>query len=190
MYLIRSVSFQSQNIVNEFPIVEHLLDADVGLLAVVLALRGLSGGTGARELRIYLDGVDVAGATTNNVPANQPQGVFPETHGLAVTLLSLTLPALRAGQTLDVRAQSAIAGDTAASGTCELYGLDLLRPSEAAALLSELHLCKAALVNKQVQTIATGVVQIKDDDGATTLRTLTPSIDDPDAPTQNVITPT
>ncbi len=40
---------------------------------------------------------------------------------------------------------------------------------------SELHLAKAALVNKRQHTIATGVDVIKDNDGTTTLRTLTPS---------------
>ncbi len=40
---------------------------------------------------------------------------------------------------------------------------------------SELHLAKAALVNKRLHTIATGVDVIKDNDGTTTLRTLTPS---------------
>jgi len=40
---------------------------------------------------------------------------------------------------------------------------------------SELHLAKAALVNKRQHTIATGVDLIKDNDGTTTLRTLTPS---------------
>ena len=39
----------------------------------------------------------------------------------------------------------------------------------------ELHLAKAALVNKRQHTIATGVDVIKDNDGTTTLRTLTPS---------------
>ena len=40
---------------------------------------------------------------------------------------------------------------------------------------SELHMAKAALVNKRQHTIATGVDVIKDNDGTTTLRTLTPS---------------
>lgn len=39
----------------------------------------------------------------------------------------------------------------------------------------ELHLAKAALVNKRLHTIATGLDVIKDDDGVATLRTLTPS---------------
>lgn len=39
----------------------------------------------------------------------------------------------------------------------------------------EIHLAKAALVNARTHTIDTGVDQIKDDDGETTLRTLTPS---------------
>ncbi len=39
----------------------------------------------------------------------------------------------------------------------------------------EIHAIKAALVNKRTNTIDTGVDQIKDDDGQTTLVTLTPS---------------
>ena len=42
-------------------------------------------------------------------------------------------------------------------------------------LLNEVHLTKAALANKRMHTIETGVDVIKDDDGTTTLRTLTPS---------------
>jgi len=41
----------------------------------------------------------------------------------------------------------------------------------------ELHLVKAALVNKREHAIDTGVDVIKDDNGSTTLRTLTPSED-------------
>ena len=39
----------------------------------------------------------------------------------------------------------------------------------------EVHLAKAALANARTHTIDTGVDEIKDDDGETTLRTLTPS---------------
>jgi len=42
-------------------------------------------------------------------------------------------------------------------------------------LFDDVHLAKAALVNKRTHTIDTGVDVIKDDDGTTTLRTLTPS---------------
>ena len=42
-------------------------------------------------------------------------------------------------------------------------------------LVSELHLCKAALTNKRVHTISTGVDEIKDDDGSATLVTMTPT---------------
>jgi len=42
----------------------------------------------------------------------------------------------------------------------------------------ELHLVKAALVNQREHTIDTGVNVIKDDDGVTTLRTLTPDESD------------
>jgi hypothetical protein len=39
---------------------------------------------------------------------------------------------------------------------------------------AEVHLCKAALVNQRVHTVSTGVDEIKDDDGQTTLVTMTP----------------
>lgn len=42
----------------------------------------------------------------------------------------------------------------------------------------ELHLVKAALLNKREHTVDTGVNVIKDDDGVTTLRTLTPDESD------------
>jgi hypothetical protein len=49
-------------------------------------------------------------------------------------------------------------------------------PFDAAGLgLSELHLAKATLANKRTHSVETGVNVIKDDDGATTLLTLTPS---------------
>lgn len=53
----------------------------------------------------------------------------------------------------------------------------------------DLHRAKAALVNKQSQDIATGVVTVFDDDGVTPLVTLTPSVDDPESATENILTP-
>jgi len=47
--------------------------------------------------------------------------------------------------------------------------------AEAGDLATQLHLCKAALVNKREHTISTGVDVIKDDDQETTLVTMTPS---------------
>ena len=46
--------------------------------------------------------------------------------------------------------------------------------SVSSTLSDEVHLCKAALVNKRVHVVSTGVDQIKDDDGVTTLVTMTP----------------
>ena len=54
---------------------------------------------------------------------------------------------------------------------------------------ADLHKAKAALVNKQKQMIADGVVTIMDDDGTTSLMTLTPNVDDVDNPTENILTP-
>jgi len=54
---------------------------------------------------------------------------------------------------------------------------------------TDVHKMKAVLCNKSIQTIATGVVAVKDDDASTTLLTLTPSNDSVDAATQNIITP-
>ena len=51
-------------------------------------------------------------------------------------------------------------------------------PIQVVRFPDEVHLAKAALVNARTHTIDTGVDVIKDDDGATTLRTLTPSESD------------
>lgn len=190
MNVISSTDFGTPtgvDISGEYAIVQQAVDEDVGLLAVVVALRGLSGGNATRELRVYLDGVDIVGASTDNVPANQADRFFPESLGATTTRLSVLIPAVRAGQTIDVRVRSSHAGDTDVAGTCQIVNCDLFTAAQAAAMLSELHLCKAALVNRQVQTITTGVVQIMDDDGVTPLRTLTPTVDDVNAPTQNVL---
>lgn len=48
-------------------------------------------------------------------------------------------------------------------------------PIEVVRFLDEVHLAKAALANARAHTIDTGVDEIKDDDGETTLRTLTPT---------------
>ena len=48
-------------------------------------------------------------------------------------------------------------------------------PIQVVGFLNEIHLAKAALANARTHTIETGVDQVKDDDGTTTLRTLTPS---------------
>jgi len=42
-------------------------------------------------------------------------------------------------------------------------------------LYPEVHLAKAMLANKRIHTISTGVDVVKDDDGTTTLRTMTPT---------------
>lgn len=51
------------------------------------------------------------------------------------------------------------------------------------------HYAKAALLNKQTQTIATGVVVIRNNADDADLMTLTPSVDDADNPTTNTLTP-
>jgi len=48
-------------------------------------------------------------------------------------------------------------------------------PIQVAEFPGEIHLAKAALANARRHTIDTGVNEILDDDGATVLRTLTPS---------------
>lgn len=51
----------------------------------------------------------------------------------------------------------------------------------------EIHLIKAMLANKRTHTVSTGVDKIYDDDGATLIKTMTPTDDDDDTVT---ITPT
>jgi hypothetical protein len=48
-------------------------------------------------------------------------------------------------------------------------------PIQVVRFLDEVHLAKAALTNSRSHVVETGVDQIKDDDGITVLRTLTPS---------------
>ncbi len=48
-------------------------------------------------------------------------------------------------------------------------------PLQVVRFLDEMHLAKAALVNARSHVIDTGVDTIKDDDGSTVLRTITPS---------------
>lgn len=48
-------------------------------------------------------------------------------------------------------------------------------PIQVVRFPDEIHLAKAALVNPRSHVVHTGVDQIKDDDGVTVLRTLTPS---------------
>lgn len=44
--------------------------------------------------------------------------------------------------------------------------------------IDELHVIKAMVANKSEYTVSTGVMVVKDDDGTTTLKTLTPSEED------------
>jgi len=48
-------------------------------------------------------------------------------------------------------------------------------PIQVVRFPDEVHLAKAALANARTHTIDTGVDEIKDDDGVTTIRTMTPS---------------
>jgi hypothetical protein len=48
-------------------------------------------------------------------------------------------------------------------------------PIQVVRMLDEIHLVKAALANARSHVIGTGVNQIRDDDGTTVLRTLSPS---------------
>ncbi len=53
---------------------------------------------------------------------------------------------------------------------------------------ADLRRAVAILANRQEQDIATGVVTVMDDDGVTPLLTLTPSVDEVNSPTKNVLT--
>jgi hypothetical protein len=48
-------------------------------------------------------------------------------------------------------------------------------PIQVVRLIEEIHLAKAALVNARSHVVESGVDQVRDDDGITILRTLTPS---------------
>lgn len=53
---------------------------------------------------------------------------------------------------------------------------------------TDLRKAVAILANRQEQDIATGVVTVMDDDGVTPLLALTPSVDDVNNPTKNILT--
>jgi len=53
---------------------------------------------------------------------------------------------------------------------------------------ADLRKAVAILANRQEQDIATGVVTVMDDDGATPLLNLAPSVDDVNNPTKNILT--
>ncbi|MHC4445646.1 MAG: hypothetical protein ACYTBZ_01540 [Planctomycetota bacterium] len=109
------------------------------------------------------------------------------------TGLSLTVEVVKAGES----SYSAISGSSSeigngtykislAAADLDTVGEAMLKitatgaanqyvPIQVVKFLDEIHLAKAALANKREHTIDTGVDAIKDDDGTTTLRTLTPS---------------
>jgi hypothetical protein len=111
----------------------------------------------------------------------------------AETGLTLTVEILKAGTTTF----SAFSGDYdeaehglyqvhLAAGDLDTIGAAMLRitasgaatqfvPIQVVRMLDEVHLAKAALVNRREHTVDTGVDVIKDDDGSATLRTMTPS---------------
>lgn len=73
--------------------------------------------------------------------------------------------------------------DTVGQCVLDVYKTDAATAHGVAAyqvntLLTDVHLTRAALVNQRQHTIDTGVDVIKDDDGTTTLVTLTPSEDE------------
>lgn len=51
-------------------------------------------------------------------------------------------------------------------------------PVQVVRFLDEVHMAKAALANVRTHEVETGIDKIKDDDGITVLRTLTPTEDD------------
>ncbi|MEE8169130.1 MAG: hypothetical protein V3T70_01150, partial [Phycisphaerae bacterium] len=87
MNQISTTSFSTKDITTEYAVVQQVISGDVGLLGIVLALRGLDAGNATRELRIFIDGITIDSVSTNNVPANQADSFFSETHGATATRL-------------------------------------------------------------------------------------------------------
>ncbi len=121
------------------------------------------------------------------------QMVDDDDHVTPAVGLTLTVAIVKAGGS----SYASIAGSAAeigngtykvslAAGDLDTEGEAMLRitatgatpqyvPLQVVRLIDEVHLAKAALANRREHTIDTGVDVIKDDDGSTTLRTLTPS---------------
>ena len=112
------------------------------------------------------------------------------------TGLTLTVQIVKAGSSsyAGIAGTSAEVGDgtyriSLAAGDLDTLGAAMLKvaaggaagqyvPIQVVRFLDEVHLAKAALVNARTHTIDTGVDAIKDDDGTTTLRTMTPTEDE------------
>ena len=93
---------------------------------------------------------------------------YADVAGTSVEVGSGTYQVRLAAADLDTRGQAML--KVTASGAANQYV-----PMQVVRFLEEVHLVKAALANARTHTIDTGVDIIRDDDGSTALRTLTPS---------------
>ncbi len=117
--------------------------------------------------------------TWSSTPTSEPAGVeWSAANNPGVYYYDFAVPAASDQYLLRID------GGSAAANRYAYAWLEAVAVDDA-----DLYKIKAALINKQKQAIATGVVTIMDDDGSTPLVTLTPSVDDPDSATQNILTP-
>ena len=116
--------------------------------------KDLDGSGGDFEMTITVGGQTV-----------QPNPMTVEFDSAVRSALASRPFAVPAGEEVIVKLLSPNAADTDVGVTASLYDCND----------TEVHLAKAALVNKRQHAVDTGVDVIKDDDGSTTIKTLTPS---------------
>ncbi len=176
MRLLDSESFNDGSIANEALIASHMLTGDACI--VVQARLGDStkgiAGNGVYELNVYI----ARGSNEGPVRKLRPLAASGETIIFAEPQPFVGI----SGDTIKVKA-TGLSSDSDVNAETKIFAVDLMNamnvamPASKAAssVLEELHLAKAALVNKKTHAVATGVDELFDDDGSTKLATLTPS---------------
>jgi hypothetical protein len=195
MNLLTSVNFGPADITAVYTVGTYTLPRNVPWLCVAVHLRGLDAANATREVRILMDSVTINGVSTNDVWQNDSDRFFEHTGASAAHSMRVVIPAGAKNHVLDIRLLSSNTLDTAVHGTVEVW--DLSPWSEDASAgdftgnmmgnwMRRLH---AIVYGKRKQTIATGVVVARNEADTADLVTLTPSVDNADAPTVNILTP-
>jgi hypothetical protein len=164
-------NLSNQDISSELTVQSFTATRD-SLLVARVKLTGLSQSATGRTIRVLIDG------------AMAPTKSLSDGTATSMVLVSDPLP-IKSGEQVDVKVAGA-AGDTSVGIDGEIFGvdahsaLDRGRPSSPAAgsLFDDAHRCRARLANKVLETVETRVLEVRDEDGETTMFTLTPAEQD------------
>jgi len=162
-------TFIYDDLSNWFNLAEYMLAADADVLADVVFTRGLFEDR-PLDLRVTLDGLTVQ---------NWPREAAEISPGVTTGIFRLRLGPVAAGTAVAIQGRQAGAD---CEGYVRLWAMDPMNALNAAmpavkaagSVLDDVRLARAALVNKRTHDVPTAVNTIFDNDGVTTLVTLTP----------------